>query len=142
MTTFPVRLVLLTTVFATCAFAQKGVQTSVRMNTTVQILKAEDARAYDKTLEDLMASPNESVRIRALLAAGRIGDEKAIPRIASMLESGSVKLREMAAFALGEIESVKATDAILKALKNADAADAQAETRAVASVPLRAETRV
>ncbi len=84
----------------------------------IQILKAEDARRYDKKLEDLIDQPDERIRVRAILAAGRIGDEKAIPRLASMLESGSVKVREMAAFALGEIESVNAADAILKVLKD------------------------
>ena len=84
----------------------------------IQILKAEDSRRYDKTLEDLMNSADERVKIRAMLAAGRIGDEKAIPRLASMLESGSMKVREMAAFALGEIESTNAAAAILKALKD------------------------
>ena len=43
----------------------------VPMATQIQILKAEDARRYDKTLEDLLKSPNEQVRIRAALAAGR-----------------------------------------------------------------------
>ena len=84
----------------------------------IQILKAEDARRYDKTLEDLIDHTDEHVRVRAILAAGRIGDEKAIPRLASLLESGSVKVREIAAFALGEIESANAADAILKALKD------------------------
>ena len=84
----------------------------------IQILKAEDARRYDKTLEDLIGHIDERVKIRAILAAGRIGDEKAIPRLASMLETGSVKVREMAAFALGEIESTNASDAIEKTLKD------------------------
>ncbi len=84
----------------------------------IQILKAEDARRYDKTLDDLMSHADERVQLRAVLAAGRIGDEKAIPRLASMLEFASVKLREMAAFALGETESVNAADAIEKALKD------------------------
>jgi cyclophilin family peptidyl-prolyl cis-trans isomerase/HEAT repeat protein len=84
----------------------------------IQILKAEDSRRYDKKLEDLIDQPDERIRVRAILAAGRIGDEKAIPRLASLLESGSVTVREMAAFALGEIESVNAADAILKVLKD------------------------
>ncbi len=100
----------------------------------IQILKAEDARRYDKTLEDLMNGANESVQIRAILAAGRIGDEKAIPRIVSLLENGSVKVREMAAFALGEIDSANAADTILKALGKIRDAELKAETRAVASV--------
>ncbi len=92
--------------------------TQIQVPVHIQILKAEDARRYDHALEDLMGHADERVKIRAMLAAGRIGDEKAIPRLASMLESGSLKVREMAAFALGEIESVNAADVIEKALKD------------------------
>jgi HEAT repeat protein len=84
--------------------------------THIAILKAEDARRYDRSLEDLMKSPNEQVRNRAALAAGRIGNDAAIPALSSMLEKGSVKEREMAAFALGEVESIKGSDAILREL--------------------------
>ena len=63
-----------------------------------------------------MKSPNEQVRNRAALAAGRIGNDAAIPALSSMLEKGSVKEREMAAFALGEVESIKGSDAILREL--------------------------
>lgn len=81
----------------------------------IAILKAEDARRYDKTIADLLTSPNESVRVRAALAAGRIGDDAAVPALSMMLERDrSTKAREMAAFALGEIESLKAADVILR----------------------------
>jgi len=97
----------------------------------IQILKAEDARHYDKTLEALFKNGSEKVRVRAALAAGRIGDERAIPALTELLEKDtSAGIRAMAAFALGEIESIKGADAILNALK--------AETRAVASVPVTA----
>ncbi|HMJ09182.1 MAG TPA: HEAT repeat domain-containing protein, partial [Pyrinomonadaceae bacterium] len=82
----------------------------------IKILKAEDSRRYDKTLEDLMKYPDSDVRARAALAAGRIGDAAAIPALLPLLEKGTAKEREMAAFALGEIESIKAADAILNAL--------------------------
>ena len=95
----------------------------------ISILKAEDARRYDKTLESLLKGPNEAVRVRAALAAGRIGDETAVPALAELLEKDpSAKVREMAAFALGEIESINAADAILTALGS------QAETRPPGSV--------
>ena len=104
--------------------------TQVPTATLVQIAKAEDARRYDKTLEGLMADPSPAIRTRAALAAGRIGDDKAIPALTTLLETDqSESVRAMAAFALGEIESIKATDAILKAL-NATGA----ETRPVGSV--------
>ncbi|MBL8124133.1 MAG: peptidylprolyl isomerase [Pyrinomonadaceae bacterium] len=89
----------------------------IPLATQVQILKAEDARRYDKTLEDLMKSPNAAVRIRAALSAGRIGDAAAVPALVRMLNGdASEKAREMAAFALGEIESLDAADAIRIAL--------------------------
>src|SRR4030095_1942515 len=106
--------------------AQRGV---VNRAVEIAILKAEDARRYDQTIEDLLKSPIEQVRIRAALAAGRIGKETAVPALSEWLEKDpSAKVREMAAFALGEIESIDAADAILNALGS------QAETRPVGSV--------
>lgn len=91
----------------------------VPIATGIQILKAEDARRYDGVLEGLMRSPNSAVRIRAALAAGRIGDEKAIPALAALLEKDTNDdVRAMAALALGEIESVKAVTAIIKEIKS------------------------
>ncbi|MEO8573383.1 MAG: peptidylprolyl isomerase [Pyrinomonadaceae bacterium] len=81
----------------------------------IAIVKAEDARRYDKTVEDLLKSSNEQIRSRAALAAGRIGHDAAVPALSVLLERDrSVKVREMAAFALGEIESIKAADVILR----------------------------
>ena len=81
----------------------------------VRILKAEDARRYDAELEKLITgNPAEPNLVRAMLAAGRIGDDRAVPALTQRLNSASPKVAEMAAFALGEIESVKAADAILQ----------------------------
>ena len=81
----------------------------------IAILKAEDARRFDRALEDLLKSPSEPIRIRAALAAGRIGNDAAVPALSAMLERDpSPKVREMAAFALGEIESIKAADVIMR----------------------------
>ena len=87
----------------------------VPVDVHVRILKAEDARRYDAELERLITvnSP-EPVLVRAMLAAGRIGDERAVPVLAQRLGSPSPKAAEMAAFALGEIESISAADAILQ----------------------------
>jgi len=90
----------------------------------VQIVRSEDERRFDKTLEDLMKSESERIRVRAALAAGRIGDEQAIPALTNLLEKDSNAVRAMAAFALGEIESIKAADAIIKTLSAANTADA------------------
>lgn len=131
----------------------------IPVNVEVQILKAEDARAYGPELEALLKSPNEDIRIRAALAAGRIGNVTAVPALVRMRQNErSAKAQDMAAFALGEIESADAADAILRAIgetakpnlpgvvpsergRLAEAAGKiaaaipQAETRAVASVP-------
>ena len=97
------------------AFASAQVPTV----THIQILKAEDARRYDSVLEGLLKSPNAGIRARAALASGRIGDEKAIPALASLLEKDTNDdVRAMAAFALGEIESVKAAAVIIKEIKS------------------------
>ena len=102
--------------------------------TLIKIAKAEDARAYDKSLEDLMKSPNADIRKRAALAAGRIGNDAAVTFLAELLEKDSdTNVREMAAFAIGEIESIKGADAILETLK--------AETRVLSNVP-GVETRL
>ena len=99
------------TLLAAAASAQ------VPIATHIQILKAEDARRYDETLAALMKHKDAGIRTRAALAAGRIGNEAAIPALISMLKGDpSPETREMAAFALGEIESIKAADAILQAI--------------------------
>ena len=97
-------------VLAGSVFAQLPVATHI------QILRAEDSRRYDAVLEALMKSPNAPVRMRAALAAGRIGDAAAVPALVRMLNDSSEKVREMAAFALGETESIEAADAVRIAL--------------------------
>ena len=107
---------VLSLIVSIAAYAQ------VPVNTAIQILKAEDARRYDAVLDGLLNSTNADVRTRAALAAGRIGDDKAIPALSALLEKDqSEKVRAMAAFAIGEVESVKGSDAILKILKDAKA---------------------
>ena len=87
----------------------------IPVNIGIQILKAEDARRYDSVLENLMKSPVPAIRARAALAAGRIGDEKAVPALAVLLGLDQPdQVQEMAAFALGEIESIKGAEPIFK----------------------------
>ncbi len=86
---------------------------------SLQIIKAEDARHYSPGLQNLMFHRDPAVRKRAALGAGRIGNEAAIGTLANLLEKdASIEVRAMAAFALGEIESVKGSDAILKSLRD------------------------
>ncbi|MGI8639969.1 MAG: peptidylprolyl isomerase [Pyrinomonadaceae bacterium] len=90
----------------------------------VQISKAEDELRYDKTLEVLMKNADAKIRKRATLASGRIGDERAIAALTNLSEKDSnAEVRAMATFALGEIESIKSADAILKVLQNTKEAD-------------------
>ena len=111
-------------------FSAIGGVSQVPIATGIQILKAEDARRYDSVLERLIASPNADIRIRAMLAAGRIGDDKCLPALTAHLESDPLeKARVMAAFAIGEVESVNGADSIIKAL---------ADTKTPASVRARA----
>jgi len=86
--------------------------------TLVQIVRAEDERRFDKTLENLLTNADEKIRLRAALAIGRIGDERSIPTLINLLDNESEAVRATAAFAIGEIESIKGADAVLKTLKN------------------------
>jgi cyclophilin family peptidyl-prolyl cis-trans isomerase/HEAT repeat protein len=89
----------------------------VPIATHIQIVKAEDARHYDAALEKLLKSPNPAISKRAMLAAGRIGDEKALPVLIEMMDKATTAdSAAMAAFAIGEIESINGADALLKAL--------------------------
>ncbi|MGB5015243.1 MAG: peptidylprolyl isomerase [Pyrinomonadaceae bacterium] len=108
-------LFVLIVVILSCIFAQA----QVPLVTAVQILKAEDARRYDSVLEGLLKSPNFAVRERAALAAGRIGDKRAVPALAALFEDTKNQGRvwTAAVFALGEIESADGGEAVLDVLK-------------------------
>src|SRR5687768_13894124 len=96
-----------------------GGMAQVPPSVQIQIIKAEDARRYDRSIEDLLKSPSEHVRARAALAAGRIGNDSAVPKLSELLQrDASARVRTTAAFALGEIESITAADAILNSLSS------------------------
>ncbi|MBK9163353.1 MAG: HEAT repeat domain-containing protein [Acidobacteria bacterium] len=83
----------------------------------VQILRAEDELRYDTDIGDLLKHKDAEVRRRAALAAGRIGDAAAVKALAELLANDTeIAVREMAAFALGEIESIEAADVIQRAI--------------------------
>ncbi len=111
--------------FLTLISFSLNISAQIQTNILVLIVKAEDERRFDKTLENLMKSANVKIRVRSALAAGRIGNDAAIPALTMLLENDKdAEVRTMAAFALGEIESIKAADAILKILNNTKNADA------------------
>lgn len=84
--------------------------------TLIAIVKAEDTRNYGAGLEKLIANPNRTIRIRAMLAAGRIGDERALTSLLKALGDEDVSVATMAAFAIGEIESIKSGIDVVGAL--------------------------
>jgi hypothetical protein len=84
----------------------------------IQLIEAEDTRTWNPaTIARLLRDSNPVVRERAALAAGRIGDEAAVPRLTELLHGDSIEVAAMAAFAIGEIESVKGVPSLLEALK-------------------------
>jgi cyclophilin family peptidyl-prolyl cis-trans isomerase/HEAT repeat protein len=88
-------------------------------NTQLNIMRHEDERRWDDQLNALLADNNPKVRKRAALAAGRIGDERAVPVLAEMLLTDrDMDVRQMAAFALGEIESAGGAFALVTVLKD------------------------
>ena len=84
--------------------------------TLVSIVAAEDARNYDSMLEGLMKSANPGIRARAALAAGRIGDDAALPALLTLLRDKTPQVAVAAAFAIGEVESVKDAEKIISML--------------------------
>ena len=111
--------------------AALGAYAQVPMDVQVRIVKAEDARRYDKELESLMSNPNTETRTRAALAAGRIGKEDALPKLTELLEKDpNIDVRIMAAFAIGEVESIKGADALLAAIRNTKNPTADADLMA------------
>jgi len=85
----------------------------------IRIIKAEDERRWDTDLQSLFSDPNPTVRVRAALAAGRIGDERAIVPLAKLLADDKViEVRTMAAFAIGEVESMAGAESLIAVLKN------------------------
>lgn len=102
-----------------------------QQQTLLQIVKAEDERRWDDDLRDLLGNKNAMVRKRAALAAGRIGNEDAIAALTNLLEKDAdPDVRAMAAFALGEVESETAANALLAVLKNQSGA-AELRARAI-----------
>jgi cyclophilin family peptidyl-prolyl cis-trans isomerase/HEAT repeat protein len=106
-------------------------QSSIPEKTMLQVLQAEDERRCDDTLLALLKDQNPSVRRRAALATGRIGDSRAIPGLGELLAKDSdEKVREMAAFALGEIESWEAAAPLLSLLRD-EAASSSVRARSI-----------
>ena len=98
------------------SFTQTNKPRKISQAKLIEILKAEDELRFDKVLKAFMRASNPELRKRAALAAGRIGDEDAIPLLSDILRDNNSDVQQMAAFAIGEIESVKGANAILGVL--------------------------
>ncbi|MBX3243628.1 MAG: peptidylprolyl isomerase [Acidobacteria bacterium] len=105
---------LIILIFSFSAIAQ------VPVATHIAILKAEDSLDLD-ALKPFIISKNIAVQKRALLAAGRIGDARAVDGVAAILENGNAAVKPFAAFALGEIESEMAITFVERALQDTKA---------------------
>jgi cyclophilin family peptidyl-prolyl cis-trans isomerase/HEAT repeat protein len=91
--------------------------TTLPLPTMLRILRAEDERRWDDSVSSLLRDHDSRVRGRAALAAGRIGNEGAIPALVELLKTdGNTDVRQMAAFAIGEIESFAGADALFAIL--------------------------
>src|SRR5262249_5129307 len=89
------------------------VGSSIPTDTLIRIVRAEDERRWDNDLRDLLKVSSPIIRARAALAAGRIGDEAAVPALVEVIQSQSPEdVREMAIFALGEIHSQNGPPAV------------------------------
>jgi len=106
----------LITTFVSGVTAQKPrgrAATAIPANTLLRILRAEDERRWDDNLRGLLSDKDAQIRKRAALAAGRIGDERAVPDLSDLLRKDTVNdVRQMAAFAIGETESPAGADAL------------------------------
>ena len=113
----------------------------------MRILRAEDERRWDDELAGLLADKSAEVRRRAALAAGRIGDERAVTLLVTMLRVDTdMRVREMAAFALGETESLKAAEGLMAELKSTQVSGVRARSiealgKIAAALPKTEEAR-
>lgn len=96
----------------------------------LRIVRAEDERRFDAAdLGALLSDANASVRARAALGAGRVGDARAVAPLVSLLQTDrNGVVRAAAAFALGETESGAAAEGLLSVLERKTTAASVAET--------------
>lgn len=114
----------------------------------LRITRAEDERRWDKDLSSLFTDRSNSIRSRAALAAGRIGNEAAIPPLANLLKTDPENaVKAMAAFAIGEIEAAAGADVLLEVVRDT-AASMTVRSRAIeglgkiaAALPKEQESR-
>jgi cyclophilin family peptidyl-prolyl cis-trans isomerase/HEAT repeat protein len=134
------------TVGAAAAGTQKQSDAAIPTDIHIRIIQLEDERNLNgDELTGLLKHLNPIVRRRVALAIGRIGDKRGTaPLIAVLQKDEDAVAREMAAFALGEIEDAGAANALLEVV-NASKESLVAQARAgealgkIASVQANAE---
>ena len=98
-----------------------SVAATAQSSTVARILQMEDERSLgDGELERLVRSGEPEIRIRAIRAAGRIGDAAITGAVVTALTDELPEIRREAAFALSEIEDGSAFDALVGALVDPD----------------------
>lgn len=90
-----------------------------RLQKMGRILELEDRRTlHGGEMAALLGDADRSVRRRAALAAGRIGDRAVRPALEERLKDGETEVRQMAAFALGLLGDAGAVDALVASLED------------------------
>lgn len=96
-----------------------------------RIIQLEDARSLGEgELAALLQHKLPEVRSRAALAIGRIGDKRGTDALLKALDAARIsRLRLIIVFALGEMEDIKAAQALLRVLENkAETTEVRART--------------
>lgn len=92
-----------------------------RIDVLGRILALEDQRSSGGgELGRYLADPDRSVRRRAALAAGRIGDVTLVPALVERMNDAEPEVRQMSAFALGLLRDRSAADRLVAALADPD----------------------
>jgi cyclophilin family peptidyl-prolyl cis-trans isomerase/HEAT repeat protein len=87
------------------------------------LVSAEDRRAYEATVLDAAAGSHDTaVRARAAIALGRIGDERAVEPLKSLLADRAPAVREQAALGAGILGEAALSGALTPMLGDSEAA--------------------
>ena len=122
-TRFPIRFVcnaaILAALLAGGAPRLAAQQDEALVGQLARLLAISDARRYDEAvLRGALASDNPGVRRQAALAAGRIGDNRAIDVLRPVLNDSNPAVAASAAFALGLLRDSLAIEPLLTALRS------------------------
>ena len=101
------------------AAAQALGQDETVVGILARLLALSDSRQFDgAVLRQALQSDNESVRVQAALAAGRIGDADAVELLLAALHDSSVAVQTAAVFALGVLKDPRAVDPLLAIVRS------------------------